>query len=231
MATKQKLLVGQKNLAEQFNTWLIKLEGRKTRATEEAKRNITSIRERFISNHQQLIKLGVENESYFTSNYFDDCMRKSAVSLEKYNAECEEVAEASTSKNNNMTEGHQIIKEELEDQISRFEKYASRSKEEIKNEVSEIFLQTLEKEYKSLDKIYEEYLSISRDMQYLMDECEEQQYLALEAVSGKTLSGNKFQKREKSFTNNYVNSTRNVEQVSCACCKIPGHKITYCKKF
>ncbi|CAD7001955.1 unnamed protein product [Ceratitis capitata] len=80
-----------------------------------------------------------------------------------------------------MTEGHQIIKEELEDQISRFEKYASRSKEEIKNEVSEIFLQTLEKEYKSLDKIYEEYLSISRDMQYLMDECEgEMHYIRME---------------------------------------------------
>ncbi|CAD7001214.1 unnamed protein product, partial [Ceratitis capitata] len=121
MATKQKLLEEQKNLTEQFNTWLIKLEGRKTRATVEAKKNITSIREKFISNHHQLIKLGVENESYFTSNYFDDWMRKIAVSLEKYNAECEEIAEASTSKNNNMTEGHQIIKKELEDQISRFE--------------------------------------------------------------------------------------------------------------
>uniref|UniRef100_W8BRY9 Uncharacterized protein n=1 Tax=Ceratitis capitata TaxID=7213 RepID=W8BRY9_CERCA len=129
MATKQKLLEEQTTLAEQFNTWLIKLEGRKTRATEEAKKNITSIREKFISNHHQLIKLGVENESNFTSNYFDDWMRK----------KCEEVAEASTSKNNNMTEGHQIIKKELEDQISRFEKYASRSKEEIKNEVSENF--------------------------------------------------------------------------------------------
>uniref|UniRef100_W8BFF2 Uncharacterized protein n=1 Tax=Ceratitis capitata TaxID=7213 RepID=W8BFF2_CERCA len=82
-------------------------------------------------------------------------------------------------------------------------------------------------------RLYEQSVKKTREIQTLEDVFNflEQQYLALEAVSGKTLSGNKFQKREKSFTNIYVNSTRNVEQVSCAYCKIPGHKITYCKKF
>lgn len=153
MATKQKLLEEQKSFEDHFKSWLSKLEGRKTRATEDAKKNILELRERFTSNHNQLLKLGVENELYLTSNYYDGWMRTIAESLEKYNAEWEQVAEAcNLKKSDAMTQNNHGVKQELEDQINRFEKYASRTRDEIRKEVSEIFLQTLEKSINYLRK-------------------------------------------------------------------------------
>ncbi|CAD7001488.1 unnamed protein product [Ceratitis capitata] len=117
MVTKRKLLEEQKNLGDLFNTWMVKWEGRKTRETEEARINILDIREKFNSNHHQLLKLGVDNESYFTSNYYDEWMHKITASLEKYNAEREEAAESNASnKDYNLIQNNHYIKPELEDQ-------------------------------------------------------------------------------------------------------------------